>query len=241
MAFAMAELIARRIIPIDTGSSFEFRVPHPVFGWSLMPNTSYTNRLPEASNKVTYNERGWRDRNHADEAPDGTMRVLILGDSFMEAYSVDFDDSIHAQLERQADMTGRDLEVINLGVGGFGTLQSYLVYGEEGQNYSPDLVLLGFTADNDVANNTLELERRRISGGMKLDSRPFLDGDSTEWHVTSVDYEGARDRYESAHARHNTWPRKFLREHSVLTPFDLDAAQESHRAVGAEDQAGIGG
>ena len=56
LTFITAKWIARRIIPIDTGSSFAFRLPHPVLGWSLEPNASYTNRLPEASVKVTYNE-----------------------------------------------------------------------------------------------------------------------------------------------------------------------------------------
>jgi hypothetical protein len=215
-AFTVAEFIARRVIPIDTGSSFAFRVPHPVLGWSLEPNASYTNRLPEASVKVTYNDRGWRDRNHRREVTDGKERIVTLGDSFMEAYSVDFSDSIHAQLERQASLAGRELEVINLGVGGFGTLQSYLAYREEGKLYSPDLVLLGFFAENDVANNTLELERLRVSEGLKVESRPFLDGDSTEWVVSSVDYDGARQRYELAKARRNTGLRRVLREHSVL-------------------------
>ena len=219
LAFLASELVVRRFYPVDAGSSFQFRIPHPVLGWSLQPGASYINRLARENVRVTYNSRGFHDVEHDVARPEGTLRILVLGDSYMEAYSVQFSDSFHARLAEQAREAGIDLEVINLGVGGYGTLQEYLIFEEVGRHYKPDLVLLAFYPSNDVANNSIELERKRSISGIKIESRPFLDieaGDE-EWRVTRVDYEGAQRRYQAAREARGRW--RLLRENSALLRF----------------------
>lgn len=219
LAFLASELVVRRFYPVDAGSSFQFRIPHPVLGWSLQPGASYINRLARENVRVTYNSRGFNDVEHDLAHPEGTLRILVLGDSYMEAYSVQFADSFHARLAEQAREAGIDLEVINLGVGGYGTLQEYLIFEEVGRHYKPDLVLLAFYASNDVANNSIELEGKRSISGIKIESRPFLDieaGDE-EWRVTRVDYEGAQRRYQAAREARGRW--RLLRENSALLRF----------------------
>jgi hypothetical protein len=218
LALGLGELVVRQIFPVDTGTSFAFRIPHPILGWILKPGTTYTNRMPEGLSLVSYNSEGWRDVEHTLEKPPGTFRILVLGDSFMEAYSVDFAESLPGQLAQLASREGRQVEVINLGVGGFGTLQEYLAFHHFGRAYAPDLVLLAFYTENDVSNNSLALERVRAvdDAGQRVESRPFLDPDAADWRITPVDYAGALARYEAAQAARGGWLRRQLRENSAL-------------------------
>lgn len=229
-----AELLLRKIIPVDTGTSFMYRIPHPVFGWILEPGATYSNRMPEATVRVAYNTKGYRDVEHTVQNTNGVFRSLVLGDSFMEAYSVELNDAFHRRVEEFARGMGSDIEVINLGVGGYGTLQEYLVFREVGQAYAPDLVLLGVYIANDVRNNSIELESLVNTGTMKVESRPFLDPiDSTDWRITQVDFEGAKRRYAAAKARHNTFLKKVAGQ-SVLLQLSARAWWQIRRMISAE-------
>jgi hypothetical protein len=201
VACLMIEVATRVLVRMDTGSSFEFRIPHPVLGWTLEPGASYKNRIPEAEVFVAYNSSGWRDVEHERAKPAGAERYLVLGDSFMEAYSVQLDESFHRQVETLARSRGAEVETINMGVGGYGTLQAYLTYDREGRLYEPDVVLLGFYMANDLRNNSRELESALGQKALKVTSRPFLDPDSPEWQITPIDYEGAMRRFERARPR----------------------------------------
>ncbi|HUS83558.1 MAG TPA: SGNH/GDSL hydrolase family protein, partial [Anaerolineales bacterium] len=146
------ELGLRSFHPLDTGTSRDYRIPHERFGWALMPGASYVNRLPEEPVRVSYNASGWRDLPRVEDKAEGVVRVLVLGDSFMEAYSVRFEDSLPAILERLTNTAERQVEVINFGVGGYGTLQEYLVFDAIGRAYQPDVVVLAMYLRNDLRN-----------------------------------------------------------------------------------------
>jgi len=196
IAGLLAEVVLRQVKPVESGQSKHFRIPHPVFGWVLEPGVSYINPMREGHVRVSYNSRGWRDVEHAVEKPDDITRILVLGDSFMEAYSVRFEDALPGRLGQLAREKGADIEVINLGVGGYGTLQEYLVYRDHGKQYRPDIVLLGFYLANDVRNNSHTLESLVTPEGMKTKSRPFLNpGKETDWELDMVDYVGAQTLY----------------------------------------------
>jgi len=194
----LAEIIFRYIHPSDEGKSSWFRIPHPVYGWVLEPDSSYVNHLPEGTVLVSYNSRGWRDREHVLDNPDGIPRILILGDSYMEAYSVSFEDALAARLQQLSLENDSNTEVINLGVGGYGTLQEYLIFRDHGKLYQPNTVLLGFYPANDVRNNSLTLESLVTANNIKTTNRPFLKpGDESNWQLTSTDYAGAWARYNA--------------------------------------------
>jgi hypothetical protein len=186
-------------------TTWEYRVPHPVYGWVLKPGIHYHYRLPKDVVSVAYNSRGFRDTEHAYARPAATQRIVVLGDSFMEAYSVELEEAFHKQLEAALGSRGRSVEVINLGVGGYGTLQEYLMFMHEGRRYEPDYVLLAFYPGNDLRNNSLELESIVNPDHMKVLSRPFLDTQrSDSFAVTRVDYEAAVEHYRRAQAENDT-------------------------------------
>jgi len=229
VACLMMEVATRVLVRMDTGSSFEFRIPHPVLGWTLEPGASYNNRIPEAEVFVAYNSNGWRDVEHERAKPEGVEHYLVLGDSFMEAYSVQLDESFHRQVETLARSRGAEVEAINMGVGGYGTLQAYLTYDREGRLYEPDVVLLGFYMANDLRNNSRELESALGQKELKVTSRPFLDPDSPEWQVTPIDYDGAMRRFERARPRTRGTLHR-LGQHSRFVRLLADWADRRTRA-----------
>jgi hypothetical protein len=102
------------------------RIPDPFLGWRLEPNAKYISRTGNVYARVSYNSRGWHDTSHDYDKAAGVFRIVILGDSYMEGYSVGLENTFASQLSRFLKRQGKsNIEVINLGVGGYGTLQEY--------------------------------------------------------------------------------------------------------------------
>jgi len=118
----------------------------PLLGWRKKPNSATTYRRREYTVEVRINSEGLRDAERAPEPAPDTFRVLALGDSFVEGYTVDQDRTVTQQLEarlRSLGCGGR-AEVLNGGTGAYSTDQEYLFYRSDGARYRPSLVLLFF-------------------------------------------------------------------------------------------------
>jgi hypothetical protein len=162
LAIGFFEIVLRLASPISFGD------PNPwqkVVGYS--PNLNQV-RWSTSSNQqkpvlIRYNSQGLREREYSYQKPGGVFRILILGDSFVEAEQVLFEETFHEKLEELLDDQCKDsdfTEVIAAGVSGWGTDQAYLFFRNEGYKYQPDLVLLAF-ADNDIVNNYFPLEAKQ--------------------------------------------------------------------------------
>ena len=112
---------------------------------------------------VRINSDGLRDREHARTKPAGTLRIALLGDSFVEAMHLPMEQTFWSLLERKLQecdaFPGKQVEVINFGVSGYGTGQELLTLREKVWDYSPDLVVLAFTTHNDIYDNSRALSR----------------------------------------------------------------------------------
>ena len=112
---------------------------------------------------VRINDAGLRDREHVLAKPDNTVRIAVLGDSYAEAVQVPMEDTFWSVLEREIKgcprFDGREVEVINFGVSGYGTAQELLMLRQRVWRYSPDIVLLAFVTGNDIRNNSRALEQ----------------------------------------------------------------------------------
>ena len=113
--------------------------------------------LPQFGRSVSFNSAGMRDREHAVERAEGVFRVLVLGDSFMEALQVPFETSFPSLLERELEKrAGRRVEVVNASVSGWGTDDELQYLTTHGMKWRPDLVLVAMTLHNDVSDNLRE-------------------------------------------------------------------------------------
>lgn len=168
-----------RAAPPAEASGWFWRAPDPVTGWSHIPGATGRSYNPfyEFDAQVSFNSRGIRGPESLGYAkPEGVYRVLLLGDSFMEAVQVNDDETLGEQLRSllQAQMD-RPVEVVNAGVSGFGTDQQLLWLREEGVNYAPDLVLLAVYPHNDFMNNAEILESAN-QGGINKPFFSLVDG-----------------------------------------------------------------
>lgn len=141
--------------------------PHPLFGWWHIPYSggAFYSDYNEFTSEVRINARGLRDAEIGYDNPDRAFRVLSLADSFGEALQVNLEDTYHRQLQKLlAEALGQPVQVLNAGVGGWGTDQEAIFYLAEGFRYEPDVVLLAFFIRNDAVNNYGPLEIERNGG-----------------------------------------------------------------------------
>ena len=140
--------------------------PDPHRGWSLRPNLG---RWVKGENTlwIQINSDGMRDREHALAAPPDTVRIAVLGDSYMQATNVPiektFTSLVERDLSRCLQRTGKRAEVLNFGVSGYGTAQELLTYRHHAAKYQPAVVLLAYYTNNDVWNNSRRLNPTEFS------------------------------------------------------------------------------
>ena len=130
--------------------------PHRERGWSLLPNRSTFFETRDYAVHERTNSKGLRDVEHSYIPDPEVFRIIVLGDSYMEAYQVEFEESLPCLL--QQNLAHQNVEVINFGISGYGTTQELIYLKEEGLKYKPDLVVLAFAPQNDLRNNSRELE-----------------------------------------------------------------------------------
>lgn len=147
-ALALAEAVLRRVAPQPLDAAYVW----PDGTLRHLPSFRFTYTRREFSNVVSYNALGLRGRDVGADPPPGTLRLAFLGDSFVEGKQVGDGEVFTTRLERAAAEHGRPLEVINAGVGGYGTGDELLLWERALAGLRPDLVLVGFFA-NDVRNN----------------------------------------------------------------------------------------
>ena len=125
----------------------------PRLGWRKMPGARVTYRRREYTVDVRINAAGLRDRERALGKPPGVHRILAVGDSFVEGYTVPAERTVSRVLEESLITRGCAVEVLNGGTTGYSTDQEYLFYLDDGERYQPDIVVVFFYY-NDVMINT---------------------------------------------------------------------------------------
>jgi len=152
----------------------------------------------EGFGHIAVNRFGFRGPEIGLSKPDGTQRVCVLGDSFIEALQVDYEASLCGQLQQHFDSQlpapFTNCEVINAGVSGYGTAQQQLMLENYVLPLSPDIVLLACYPENDIRNNhpLLEIDPRMPYYTLAPDGSLLLDSSFRN----SEPYLLASSRYE---------------------------------------------
>jgi GDSL-like Lipase/Acylhydrolase family len=156
LALGMAELLVRLVAP----QQLIVRRPDvweavDSLGWAHRPNVNTIVNTGERPVHVFTDRDGWRvGRAGRVEA---SKRILLLGDSFMEALQVEYEQSCAGLLEaRLATRLGEPVAVRNTAVGGWDPPQ-YLLQARRllgGEPY--DLVLVSVFMGNDVVTHRVE-------------------------------------------------------------------------------------
>lgn len=111
---------------------------HPTRGWALKPGLQGVSASGALVSSTSRGARGTREV--VVPKPSGSKRILVFGDSFTFGEEVGDDETFAATLERLLP----GVEVVNLGVHGYGHDQMLLHLRESAAAYEPDVVLLGY-------------------------------------------------------------------------------------------------
>ena len=169
--FLTAEIAVRVLYhPENLGTVIQF---DPYLGWSLEPNS--TLRSVDHQHDLDYlihiNSLGMREQETPLRKPEGTKRILILGDSGVFGTGIDegwrFSDFIHRALDEK-------IEVLNAGVPGWGPDQELLYYERFARKLEPDIVVIALTIANDIIDIMLE----HLYRGSAPKPRFVLDADT---------------------------------------------------------------
>lgn len=162
MGFLFGGVIAEVTLRAGGYSYPEFYKRDEVCGVSLLPGAEGWYRK-EGEAYVRINSDGLRDEEHALTKAADTFRIAVIGDSYCEALSVPLEDAFWSVMKKDlrecAAFGGKQIEVINFGVSGYGTAQELLTLREKVWKYSPDLLLLAITTNNDITDNTRALKK----------------------------------------------------------------------------------
>jgi len=95
---------------------------------------------------VAINSAGWRDREHPQEKPANTIRIMMLGDSLTFGWGAPADGVTSYVLEEALNAGGgpQHYEVLNTGIGNTNTSMQVAYFLAEGKVYKPDVVVLNY-------------------------------------------------------------------------------------------------
>lgn len=141
--------------------------------------------VPEYEHDFSTNSQGFRGRaEYAVMKPDGVYRALVLGDSTTLGHGVADNDTFSFLLEQKLSNAGR-VEVINMGVSGFGTAEELIQLRNVGFQYAPDLVILGYFP-NDPYNNAVSKLFKVVNGQLVQDRGAFVPALYIRDHLYSI-------------------------------------------------------
>jgi lysophospholipase L1-like esterase len=137
----------------------------PVLGWKMRPDAAvvFSNPNDRIRTRIRTNSRGLRDDEHAYEKKESIVRICLVGNSAIAGFEVDKKYLLGTRLGRllNAGSPSPRFEVINFGVRGYGTDQSYLTMKSEVARYGPDMIIYVFSGNDYNDNITVRNPNRK--------------------------------------------------------------------------------
>lgn len=214
-------------------------------GYALRPGTEGWYRK-EGNVYVRINSEGLRDQEHSLTKPSDTIRIAVLGDSYPEGFSVSLEETfwwaMGKKLQECNAFPGKKIEVLNFGVSGYGTAQELLTLREQVWKFSPDIVMLAVTTNNDITDNNRALKKTdeipyfvHQNNQLKLDDS-FKDSRAFRWRQSAISSFG---RWLRDHSR---VVQAMIQGHHgfkvLLASWRARRAQEAQTQSGPLDQNG---
>lgn len=112
--------------------------PDREYEYRTRPNLALSSAITPGT-RLTTNSQGFRGNEFARHKASGCFRVAFYGDSFTFGIGVGDEDTFPYRLGQSPN-----LEVLNLGVSGYGTVQELALMSETLDMYHPDLVVLSY-------------------------------------------------------------------------------------------------
>ena len=124
----------------------------PIVHHGYNPNTICRYKTKEWNTEIRINSIGLRNKEIGEK---NKFRVLVLGDSFTAAESVNLEKTAVYLAEQNLNNEGKNAEVINAGIPSYSPILEYLWLREFGLELMPDLVILNFDLGDVSGDNFL--------------------------------------------------------------------------------------
>lgn len=119
-------------------------IPNNLLGWTIGNSSRSSNELYESNSIGIRNPKEFKINKN-----NNAIRIELFGDSFIHGDDVSFNETWGYYLEKSlSESLNKTVEVMNFGVGGYGNDQAYLRWKLLGQNYDPNIIIIGFQAEN---------------------------------------------------------------------------------------------
>jgi hypothetical protein len=219
-------------------------------GWTVRPLGHSSDGLYEANAEGARAPAG---TTYGEHPAAGRLRIVTVGDSFTHGDTVGVEDTWQREMERRRS----DLEVVNLGVPGYGTDQAYLRWRRDGTPLHPQIALLGIWPENICRNlnvvrfffqpaadlGFLSKPRFTLSrGGLEAVNEPVLDGEPLVDALTEPSSAPVlRDDYWAipADLEPHAWQRLRLARVAATVANLYRRRELRKRLYAGEDPAGI--
>ena len=138
------------------------------------------------------NGQGWNSGvgDYARERRVGTLRIAVVGDSFIEALQVATTDSVAEVLGRNLSNDSHAVEVYRFGIGGAPLSQYVHIIEKEVASYRPDWIVVN-VVHNDFDESYQFVQGRYTSSFMKFrieNGRAVGELPPTPWRATSMEF-----------------------------------------------------
>jgi hypothetical protein len=178
------------LLPAGTytlGQRFEPAIEAPVYDGKVIYNK--VRRVERISNSA-----GFMDAEHEIAKPPGVTRVGIFGDSYVESLQVPVEDTFVRRAGRM--LAPESIELLALGISGWGTLHSHLAWRGLAPRYDLDTIVYVFV-ENDLGDNAWSIMSQQRTTYLR---RPFavLDDAPPGWRILWRDDLDARSPLVSA-------------------------------------------
>ena len=114
--------------------------------------------LSERKSRFNINNSGWNSTINYNANKISTKRIAIIGDSYVEAFSVDVDKAFPSILQKELD-TSSNTEVYSFGISGAPLSQYYHMLKYVWKDYTPDIIILNLV-HNDFDESISNIFRR---------------------------------------------------------------------------------
>jgi lysophospholipase L1-like esterase len=129
--------------------------------------------------KYVINAQGFREYEDTSyKKPSDLVRILSIGDSQAQGIEVRQEQTYSEVIERYLNTQGdssKSYQVINAGTSSFGTEEELVFLENEGIKYKPDVVILGFYA-NDPSDSSASNLFKVENGALAVNSTYYVPG-----------------------------------------------------------------
>ncbi len=164
------EIGGRIFLGLRAPTQVIFLEPDRELGWRQVPGHEYVwtgqSWYPaDFSVAIRVNAHGYRDLERVFVKPEDTTRIVLLGDSFVEAMQVPIEQTAAQLLQKMLDENAMGIsrfEVLNFAVSNFGIGQYLLSFEQTAHRFEPDHVII-FVAGYLMARSVMRYETTGFS------------------------------------------------------------------------------